>query len=49
MGRFVCLYLQVEELAVPPVDDVGGRIRVGDVDEVHLQGGEDKLGRGLVH
>lgn len=37
-------YLQVEELAVPPVDDVGGGIRVGDADEVHLWRGRDTLG-----
>lgn len=40
VGLFIYLaveaYLQVEELAVSPVDDVGGGIRVGDVDEVHL-------------
>lgn len=45
----VTAYLQVEELAVPPVDDVGGGIRVGDVDEVHLWRGRDTLGHAAVH
>lgn len=31
-------YLQVKELAVSPVDDVGSGVRVSDVDEVHLVG-----------
>lgn len=31
-------YLQVKELAVSPVDDMGSGVRVCDVDEVHLVG-----------
>lgn len=31
-------YLQVKELAVSPVDDMGSGVRVRDVDEVHLVG-----------
>lgn len=42
-GRCVLLlpsaaYLQVKELAVSPVDDMGSGVRVRDVDEVHLVG-----------
>jgi len=29
-------YLEVKEFAVSSVDDVGGVVRVGDIDEIHL-------------
>lgn len=39
-------YLQVKELAVSPVDDMGCGVRVCDVDEVHLVG---EAQRGRLH
>lgn len=33
---FFFFYLEVEKGAVSAVDDMGGGVRVGDVDEVHL-------------
>lgn len=35
-------YLEVKEFAVSSVDDVGGVVRVGDIDEVHLPREEEQ-------